>query len=315
MTTTLSPRKIEANRLNAQKSTGPKTPAGKAISRLNARKHSLLSRQIVAQGYKITESSRDFKNLYREYHDHLAPVGPIEEMLVDQIIATIWRLRRVRTAETGEVTLSVDGGWQSRKQLEDMHLLWHKWLAFGDVSENMARSYFGNKLMQAGLMTVYEAVDRDGELTNATLKELIKEFGGKPNSLTDELKKLCGNHPVIPNSPDAAALRGKNKAEILAWLDAKMEHLSVLAVDFQQRDLKNEAANQAAQTLPATETLDKIIRYENSLSRQLFQAMDQLERLQRRRLGENVPPPMIIGVSAERLKLPNEPTAKMIDVQ
>lgn len=28
---------------------------------------------------------------------------------------------------------------------------------------------------------------------------------------------------------------------------------------------------------PSTKTLDKIIRYENSLSRQLFQAMDQLE--------------------------------------
>ena len=36
-----SEKQIEANRANAQHSTGPKTPAGKAISRLNALKHGL----------------------------------------------------------------------------------------------------------------------------------------------------------------------------------------------------------------------------------------------------------------------------------
>jgi len=37
-------KQLEANRRNANKSTGPKTPQGKAVVRLNARTHGLLSR-------------------------------------------------------------------------------------------------------------------------------------------------------------------------------------------------------------------------------------------------------------------------------
>lgn len=39
-----SPRKIEANRRNAKKSTGPKTSEGKSISSWNSRRHGLLSK-------------------------------------------------------------------------------------------------------------------------------------------------------------------------------------------------------------------------------------------------------------------------------
>jgi len=34
------------------------------------------------------------------------------------------------------------------------------------------------------------------------------------------------------------------------------------------------------------------MRYETKLERQMYRAMNQLERLQRRRLGEVVPPPL-----------------------
>jgi hypothetical protein len=45
-----SPRKAEANRRNAQKSTGPKTPEGKDAVRLNALKHGLLCREVLLPG-------------------------------------------------------------------------------------------------------------------------------------------------------------------------------------------------------------------------------------------------------------------------
>ena len=40
---------------------------------------------------------------------------------------------------------------------------------------------------------------------------------------------------------------------------------------------------------------DKLLRYESHLDRQLYRTMDQLERLQRQRRGENVPPPLNIN--------------------
>jgi hypothetical protein len=40
--------------------------------------------------------------------------------------------------------------------------------------------------------------------------------------------------------------------------------------------------------------LDKIIRYEASLDRQLYKAINQLERLQRRRKGEDLPAPVVL---------------------
>ena len=43
--------------------------------------------------------------------------------------------------------------------------------------------------------------------------------------------------------------------------------------------------------------VDKIIRYESSIERQLYRALNQLERLQRQRAGDNVPPPINVEVS------------------
>ena len=45
-----SEKKAEANRRNALKSTGPKTPEGKDAVRLNALKHGLLSRETLLPG-------------------------------------------------------------------------------------------------------------------------------------------------------------------------------------------------------------------------------------------------------------------------
>ena len=64
-----------------------------------------------------------------------------------------------------------------------------------------------------------------------------------------------------------------------------------------KREQAEESARQAAAVLPSADTLDKILRYETTLERQLYRAMNQLERLQRLRQGEAVPPPLTMEVS------------------
>src|SRR6185312_4690281 len=107
----LTQKQLAANRRNARRSTGPTSPNGKSISRLNALKHGLLAQQVVVHGYYQQESSDEFKQLCGAYHQSLAPVGPLEEMLVGQIVMVVWRLRRVRMAEAGEIATSVDNTW------------------------------------------------------------------------------------------------------------------------------------------------------------------------------------------------------------
>ena len=93
---TSSPRQIEANRHNATKSTGPKTPQGKAVVALNALQHGLLSRAAVIEG----ESEAELVDLGKRLRRQLAPVGELELLLVDRIVAAAWRLRRAIALET-----------------------------------------------------------------------------------------------------------------------------------------------------------------------------------------------------------------------
>ena len=92
-----SEKQIRANRRNALKSTGPKTPEGKAIVRLNARTHGLRSQEILFPG----EDEDALKGLNENLRAELQPVGELENLLVDGIVAAHWRLRRLRRVEAG----------------------------------------------------------------------------------------------------------------------------------------------------------------------------------------------------------------------
>jgi len=92
-----SDKQIRANRRNARKSTGPKTQQGKAAVSHNALKHGLLSRQILLPN----EDEASLVQLSEHLHSQLQPVGELESLLVDRIIAAAWRLRRVLAVEAG----------------------------------------------------------------------------------------------------------------------------------------------------------------------------------------------------------------------
>ena len=91
---------INANFLNAQKSTGPKTEAGKDKVRLNSLTHGLCSAEIVLPG----EDRQAFEDLRRSYYQTLAPVGPIEMAHVETMLVSFWRLRRATKLEAAIYT-------------------------------------------------------------------------------------------------------------------------------------------------------------------------------------------------------------------
>ena len=89
-------KQIDANRRNAQRSTGPKTPEGKARSARNALKHGLRSTLTVVPG----ESREEFEILYDALRDDYQPTDTVEEILVRQIATAEWRLQRIARLET-----------------------------------------------------------------------------------------------------------------------------------------------------------------------------------------------------------------------
>ena len=92
----VSEKQLTANRLNAVKSTGPRTPQGKAKSSQNATKHCLLSKNVVLS----TESRRQFNAFRRDMFEALAPEGTLEVLLADRVVVSAWQLQRAIQAKT-----------------------------------------------------------------------------------------------------------------------------------------------------------------------------------------------------------------------
>ena len=88
-------RQIAANRLNAQRSTGPKTPDGKAVASRNRVTHGLTSASGLLPGEKLD----DFSDLRARVLAELAPDSAIEIELAERITSLLWRLRRVPAFE------------------------------------------------------------------------------------------------------------------------------------------------------------------------------------------------------------------------
>jgi len=93
-------KQIEANRMNAQRSTGPRTDDGKATSRMNAIRHGILSETPVVPHL---ESKEDWEDHRRELLESLQPIGRLEEVLAERFVETSWRVRRVMQYERDEV--------------------------------------------------------------------------------------------------------------------------------------------------------------------------------------------------------------------
>jgi hypothetical protein len=90
-----SPAQILANRLNSQKSTGPRSAEGKAASSMNALKHGARSQALLIPG----EDPEAFAALSVAYRNEYQPDGPEQELLLDTIVRADWTQRRMARLE------------------------------------------------------------------------------------------------------------------------------------------------------------------------------------------------------------------------
>ncbi len=85
----------EANRLNAEKSTGPRTEEGKRTSSLTAYKHGLTGQRVI-----LTAEEAEVRDRFTDaFFEDLKPVGAMEESLAQSIADSHWRIHRAVAIE------------------------------------------------------------------------------------------------------------------------------------------------------------------------------------------------------------------------
>jgi hypothetical protein len=98
-------KQIEANRRNAQRSTGPVTELGKGIAKFNALKHGMTASTAVLP----YEDPISYAELRESFVASYKPANAVEAALVETVANSYWRLLRIRRVETATITLGVRG--------------------------------------------------------------------------------------------------------------------------------------------------------------------------------------------------------------
>jgi len=102
--TTMSPEKLAANRRNAQKSTGPRSAAGKSRARLNALKHGVTAQIPVLPG----EDPALFFARVDDYKAGLQPQSAFESDMIERMALMSWQFDRAARADVARLAIGVE---------------------------------------------------------------------------------------------------------------------------------------------------------------------------------------------------------------
>jgi hypothetical protein len=181
-----SEKQARANRRNALKSTGPKTPEAKTAVRHNALRHGLLSRDVLLPG----EDEAALMELGERLRDELQPVGAVESLLVERIISSTWRLQRLGRVEAGIFARELYGEMAERARQEadkysrtETEVTIGGYKLGGDVETAVTTTVTDKQKHQEAVKTAREMESvRDAEL--ATLGQTFIRDANKANAFS-----------------------------------------------------------------------------------------------------------------------------------
>lgn len=275
-----------ANRTNAQKSTGPITTTGKAIVAKNALKHAILSNEVVLKAGDIKERKKDFEELKTRLIEDLQPTGVLEEMLVDKIASTYWRLRRVIKAESGEIIKQTNNFWFKRslergKEADEFD----KYPSLISFKHQKLRNSFSASRAKTQLEGFKESVEKDGHLS----EEALNDYAKLTNLVDDETNfkwVWFFNDTALGKVEGEEKEKGKKALLYILNKDIEFTRLSIDITE--ELEKTDDDAKALTLSIPPAEAIDRITRYETTLENQLYKAINQLLKLQSLRKGGRV---------------------------
>jgi hypothetical protein len=279
---TISERKLKANRENAKKSTGPKTLRGKAYSAKNAIKHGLFVSHIT-DFEALREDPQEYDDLLNGLWAQYQPDGRPEEIEVERIALCCWRLKRAWRYENA-VNLAArrDFVWRELAEQEE-------YCKERDKEENAVILQ-----LQSGRKEIQET----GQISQELKQRIFAMMPGF-EALWSALDKTAQERM---EEADLSKMSRKLSPQVRSSFRALYTITNGIALleDLGKRRLTNVTEVAIGQhALPNDDALDKILRYEAAIDRHLGRSLDRLERLQRRRKGELIPPPVSVHLTRQ----------------
>lgn len=258
-----SVQRVAANRSNAIKSTGPVTAAGKIAASRNATYHGLLSARLVLDD----EDPAEFEALLLDLQAALAPVGAPELLLVERIAVTLWRQRRLVTAESAAIGLARQPHHIARGVSEELRR------GYGDEFEEEDLQSFDPDQV-AFCKAVIAEVTRLERMDLATLPKLAPNVYGQLE--TDAEDEEAGIEGFL--EAQEKGLTGY-VAALLDWCQKQLAE-----ADRRPRLLALAQQVRAKRLVLPEATLEILSRYQTTLDNQLYKALRALREAQDWRL-------------------------------
>lgn len=323
----VSERRIQANRKNALRSTGPKTARGKQIVGRNAIKHGILAREVVITAGDGKENPEEFHDLVERLGEHYQPVGVVEELLVEKIATCWWRQSRVLRAENGEIRKRLDtvgmdvllrnsdkGNLALLLSDPDTNLYnpqnpadgrvptIDRWSAMQDIQSDLRGHCSGLLYLKTILQMAKSEIENQGYISEKLRKKILLDFCFWDYMFASVCRSAGPSEAKTENesSQNVDKETDDKHADVAAFIDHRLSLISLLEEHALGRQKLQEDSEARSFSLPPADAADKLLGYESHLDRQLYRAVDELERMQRRRRGENVPPPLNVNLARRR---------------
>ena len=313
-----SERKSKANQRNAQRSTGPRDTTR---SRFNARKHGIFSSELL-----IEPGDKDiFEEFSNNLWQCLAPVGPLEELLLDQLITYAWKLKRVIRYETSCIKINKIKSQLVNEAGEQGDISPGTGMLIVEAREKETGPFGGDLLplrrdrpaSWEDLANSLERSKRDlealdqkaplegqAELWRIVFATAAARFGVRIQDLLGLSKPWDMGQSYsteqIRQVIDTAC-NSENTTEDEFWRAVRteaQEKYDKASQILQDREQVLEHQRLLA-SLPDDKDLGRYQRYETTASRQFYRTLHELQRIQAVRLGHLTPPTVAVDIDID----------------